>query len=512
MKTRLLLDLFDSLVCRTDPFRKCAPPLFAILLGLLSFGCEQRSQPEVEAKDPGTTVQEAPQTYGAPPVIEEAKPPVEATGQPKEVPVPPEVEPQPPAKEPTPSDPAAKGPGVAVGAPPPPDQPKTKFVRRSIGSPQTVAENTGKSEPDEAEGESSKEYHTVEVFYGTNRKPTGFREPNDFYGTERHREGPMQYGKIHVSIPLHHTVGVVERPKWYKLEFSEDPKKHVTLLDLEPMNPDAFFEGVDKKAASYPEKSALLFIHGFNVSFPSAIQRTAQIAFDLDFQGTALAFSWPSQAALEAYTIDQDNAIWSVPHLSRFLVDLQEKTEIEEIHIIAHSMGTRVLTQALAHARDEGFELKLNNVILAAPDIDADVFKDQILPKIRGFSQRLTMYSSSSDTALKVSQKIHGNDRLGLGGPHITSLEGMDTVNATDIDTSLLGHGYYGSQKVVVRDILNLVIRHLDPPHRDLIRGPLGAWDFKSIEVEPETPKSDSGTPAETPPGGDVSPGKPKEG
>lgn len=375
--------------------------------------------------------------------------------------------------------------GSTASAPPPPGP--WRYRSRSFDPSKAGPEpRRGEAKDAEAgaEDESSKEYHTVEVFYGTNRKPTGFREPNEFYGVERHREGPMQYGRINVSIPLHHTMGVVERPKWYKLEFSEDPKKHVVLLDLESLGKDGFFDAVGKKSSHASKNEALLFIHGFNVSFPSAIQRTAQIAFDLDFEGTALAFSWPSQAALEAYTIDQDNAIWSVPHLSRFLVDLQEKTDIDEIHVIAHSMGTRVLTQALAQARDEGFELKLNNVILAAPDIDADVFKEQILPKISGVAERLTMYASSGDTALKVSQKIHGNDRLGLGGAFLKPIAGMDTVNATDIDTSLIGHAYYGSHRLVVRDLLNLVVRHLDPPSRDLVKGPLGEWDFKEAALE----------------------------
>lgn len=396
--------------------------------------------------------------------------------------------------------------GSTASAPPPPGP--SRYRARSFDPSKAGPEprrGEAKEGESEAKDESSKEYHTVEVFYGTNRKPTGFREPNEFYGVERHREGPMQYGRIHVSIPLHHTVGVVERPKWYKLEFSEDPKKHVVLLDLEPLGKDGFFDAVGEKSSQAPKNEALLFIHGFNVSFPSAIQRTAQIAFDLDFEGTALAFSWPSQAALEAYTIDQDNAIWSVPHLSRFLVDLQEKTDIDEIHVIAHSMGTRVLTQALAQARDEGFELKLNNVILAAPDIDADVFKEQILPKISGVAERLTMYASSGDTALKVSQKIHGNDRLGLGGAFLKPIAGMDTVDATDIDTSLIGHAYYGSHRLVVRDLLNLVVRHLDPPSRDLVKGPLGEWDFKEEALEDagkaeETPAGESKeAPAETP-------------
>lgn len=400
------------------------------------------------------------------------------------------AEPVTPPPAPQPPAPAGTGTtGVSKGGKEETPAPQSAAPRyRPRGAPRSDApDDVVPGTPTGAE--SSKEYHTVGVYYGTNRKPTGSPGPNGFYGKERHREGPVGYGKIEVSIPLHHTIGVVERPKWYKLEFSEDPKKHVVLLKIEPLEREAFFTRVKESSGDGTARQALLFIHGYNVSFDSAIQRTAQIAFDLDFHGVPIAFSWPSQSSLGAYTIDQENAIWSVPHLSRFLIDLQEQTGIEEINIIAHSMGTRVLTQALANARDEGFSLKLNNIILAAPDIDADVFKEQILPKISGSAAKLTMYSSSSDSALKVSQKIHGNDRLGLGGPNLQVLNGIDTVNASGIDTSLLGHAYYGSHRLVVRDILNLVIRHLDPPERDLVRGPVGAWDFKPEQPDTEAEK-----------------------
>ncbi len=192
----------------------------------------------------------------------------------------------------------------------------------------------------------------------------------------------------------------------------------MTLLDLETLGKDSFFEAVDKKPRTRRNTRPFFSFTGSMSRFParsSEPPRSPSTSTSRDRP----RLQWPSQAALEAYTIDQDNAIWSVPHLSRFLVDLQEKTDIDEIHVIAHSMGTRVLTQALAQARDEGFDLKLNNVILAAPDIDADTFKEQILPKISGVATRLTMYASSGDTALKLSQKIHGNDRLGLGGPFL---------------------------------------------------------------------------------------------
>lgn len=327
----------------------------------------------------------------------------------------------------------------------------------------------------------SKDYHTVDVFYATDRKPAGANFHDKWYGKERNREGRVNYGKTEVSIPLHHRMGIVERPKWYKLEFSEDAKKHVVILKLNEMDSEAYFRELDREAGARPLKEALLFIHGFSVTFDEAVRRTAQISFDLDFGGVALTYSWPADGALSAYVADHGNALWSFPHLSDFLADLQEKADLDKIHVIAHSMGSEILGRALAKARDDGFNLDLNNVILAAPDIDADVFAEQILPKIRGTAQRLTMYASSGDAALKVSQELNGSDRLGLSGDWIKVLEGMDTVDASEIDTSMLGHAYYGSHRVVMEDLLNLIIKGLDPPGRRLVQGNQGQWNFLNL-------------------------------
>ncbi|MDF1825016.1 MAG: alpha/beta hydrolase [Verrucomicrobiales bacterium] len=465
-------------------------PLLALVVLFLA-GCDAPEVEEPPIKEPVevTPPPAAPET--APPVSEPAPPAPEPT-LPVPKPVPPAVVPPvAPAVEP-PAAPAVKPPVSVTDPPlqempvdvefPDPEPTLTTTLSPTRGSTSFTTRGVSQTTP-EVKEPSSKEFHTVDIFYGTNRKPIeGVGESsNGHYGGERHREGPMEYGKTTVSIPLHHQIGIVERPKWYKLEFSEDPKKHVTIMDLEKMDSDSFFSTVSSTAGDKPKNEALLFIHGFNVAFDDAIRRTGQIAYDLDFGGVTLTYSWPSQASLGAYTIDEANAEWSIPHLTQFLIDLQENTEIDKIHVIAHSMGTRVLSYALANAKDEGFDLDLHNVILAAPDIDGDVFKDQILPKLTDATDKLTMYASSDDTALKLSQSIHGNSRLGLSGASLLVMGGMDTVNASGIDTSMLGHGYYGSHKVVVTDIFNLIIKGLDPVKRELIPGSHGEWDFRNI-------------------------------
>lgn len=331
------------------------------------------------------------------------------------------------------------------------------------------------------EDKPTKEYHEVPVFYATDRKPKNSAVPGERYGVERHREGgPLEYGKAVVSIPFIHKTGVIERPAWWKLEFSEDPKKHVVVTALDKLDAAAFYGSVSEAATAASQNQALVFIHGFNVPFAAAIRRTAQVTYDLNFPGVALAYSWPSQGNLAAYTVDEDNAVWTVPHLVTVLTDLRKNTQVDKIHIVAHSMGTRVLTEALAVLHDRGEDLKLSNIILAAPDIDADVFTEQILPKIRTSAERMTMYASSADEALVISRKINGNNRLGLSDPQVLVALGIDSVDASGIDTSLLGHGYFGETKKVLQDLLGLVIEGKAPTERELTPGQHGEWKFAS--------------------------------
>lgn len=348
--------------------------------------------------------------------------------------------------------------------------------------PEMVAEEMPATSEEAADVEPTREYHTVDVYYATDRMRTGSVEPISYFNGQRNEvaigQSPLQYGKAEVTIPKTHTPGQVESPKWYKLEFWPDPRKHVTVATLTPMDSANFHDAVGTAAADAPQNQALIFVHGFNVSFDNAIRRTGQIAYDLDFPGVAMAFSWPSNGipALSAYTSDQNDADWAQLHLAQLLLELQVKSEIEKVHIVAHSMGSRVLAGALDLAAREGFHLELNNVILAAPDLDAETFTTQILPRIKDSSGRFTMYASSRDQALMVSRRVNGNHRLGLSGEDLTVVKGMETVDVSEVDTSLIGHGYYGSHKKVMDDLLAIFVSDRSAAQRGLHAGSRGEW------------------------------------
>ena len=135
------------------------------------------------------------------------------------------------------------------------------------------------------------------------------------YGPER---GKLELGTCEVSIPKLHEVGELESPSVLRLEFREDPNRHVVLLGIQPEPADRFFADLRECVGRSSQKSAFVFVHGYNVSFEDAARRTAQIAYDLKFDGAPIFFSWPSQAAILQYTVDENNVSWAAPHLLQF--------------------------------------------------------------------------------------------------------------------------------------------------------------------------------------------------
>ncbi|RFC49002.1 MAG: Esterase/lipase superfamily enzyme [Verrucomicrobia bacterium] len=359
--------------------------------------------------------------------------------------------------------------------------PKT-FPRPAV--PSAPAETAG-VEPGAEEAGGA--YSEVPVYFATDRKRTDSVQPDGRFGSERNPEGDhLSYGRAVITIPKTHQPGRVERPVWWRFEFREDARKHVTMMEPELMTPEVFYGRMRASITSAPQKELLLFVHGFNVPYADAMRRTGQIAYDLSFGGITFCYSWPSQGEFTKYPVDKENSEWTIPHLTKVLGDLQRETQFEKVHVIAHSMGARVISSALRNAREAGINLDLQNVILAAPDIDADIFREQILPKIKVSTRRLTMYASSGDQALNLSTQFNGSRRLGLSGDGLVVVPDlMDTVDASGIDTGLIGHSYYGSQGPVVEDLFKLVIKGLLPAQRKLIPGRLGEWDLPGVIPHP---------------------------
>ena len=320
----------------------------------------------------------------------------------------------------------------------------------------------------------------VDILYGTDRK----RNPKKvkwekYYTGER---GKLKYGVAQVSIPKTHVLGKMERPKhWWQ---RETIGKHVMITKLEDIDKKEFLEFLKRKLAYVKERDILIFIHGFNVTFASAIRRTAQISYDLKFKGVPMAYSWPSRGKVSEYMYDEASVQYAVPHLVAFLKSVIDKRGDANIHIIAHSMGTRLLTNALKEISFVYPEKHVfKNIILAAPDIDSDVFKESLFPYVRKTTDKITLYASSDDKALQASGALHGGTRIGQSGDNIFVFEGLDTIDASGIDTSMLGHSYFAEKDILIKDLKEVVHKSLPPKKRDTlieqIKARLEYWKFR---------------------------------
>lgn len=301
----------------------------------------------------------------------------------------------------------------------------------------------------------------VVVYYGTNREPTAasldHRHLTDYFTGKR---GPLRFGFCRVGIPEVHQVGRVERP-WSlgPLKFPEDPRKHFVLRRIDPASRDEFF-GTLKAAvdrAGEGRKSTFVFVHGYNVSFDAAAYRTAQLAADLDFEGPAILFSWPTQGRLEAYLGDAEAARLSASAIQEFLEGVAGESGAERIHIIAHSMGNLALTGALTRLALEhrgGGGPRFDQILLAAPDIDAEVFREEVVPHFPEYARNVTLYASKNDRALMSSRALRDDrPRIGEDVTLAGALHGVDAVDASAVDTSFLGHSYFGERSELIGDI-----------------------------------------------------------
>lgn len=334
-----------------------------------------------------------------------------------------------------------------------------------------------------------KNYATMRVFYATDRAAAldfANLPPAERYGGAR---GKLDYGVADVSIPREHVPGLLESPSVWRLEFREDPSRHVVLMSMIRRSGPLFFRELSERVARSDGHNAFLFVHGYNVSFADAARRTAQMAYDLSFDGAPVFYSWPSQASLTGYTVDESNIEWSTAHIKQFLVDFAEKSEAENLYLIAHSMGNRGLTRALQMLMLERPDLRgrFREIILAAPDVDAEVFRRDLVPALRQAGQRVTLYASSNDLALKASKEVHGYARAGDSGGGLVVLPGLETIDASGVDESILAHSYFVESKPVIRDILDLLRHNLPAGRREGLIGENGErgpfWRFRQGEV-----------------------------
>ena len=201
------------------------------------------------------------------------------------------------------------------------------------------------------------------------------------------------------------------------------------------------------------------------------------MSYDLKFDGAPVFFSWPSQGTYLGYTVDEANIEYARSDLTKFIIAFGRASTAEQIYLVAHSMGNRALASAVADVYRDAPEIKsrIKEVILAAPDIDADVFKRDIAPALIGDGQTVTLYASSKDWALRASKKFHGYVRAGDTGPSLTVVPGVTTIDSSEVETDFFGHSYFAESTSIIADIYDIIAGLLKPEQRTRLVAVTGA-------------------------------------
>jgi esterase/lipase superfamily enzyme len=255
-------------------------------------------------------------------------------------------------------------------------------------------------------------------------------------------------------------------------EQGEDPARHFTIMELQVLPQERFLALVRERlglSRAFKDQ-AVVFVHGFNTAFDHALYRAAQIAYDLQFDGAAFLYSWPSGGGVIGYAHDRESATQAEPFLKEFLTLVVAQTGAKRVSVIAHSMGNLPLLGVL---RELGPSLppgvRLNEVILAAPDVDRDVFSNLVAGLTR-YGRGITLYCSANDRAMSASRQFAGGvPRAGdvpADGPVI--VPGIDTIDVTGTSTDLLAlnHSTYAERSALLNDIGLLLQTGERPPEK----------------------------------------------
>jgi esterase/lipase superfamily enzyme len=320
------------------------------------------------------------------------------------------------------------------------------------------------------------------VWFGTNRKPA----PGGGFTGERH--DCVTHGRVEVFVPESHRFGEIGNAFWTRLLRFDLRDDRLRVQHVQNQDRDGFYSEIHQAMRAARESGeaphALVFLHGFNVTFADAAIRAAQIGFDLIVPGATAFFSWPSRGRVAAYPADEASIEASEQPITDFLVDFAASCGAEKVHVIAHSMGNRGLLRALqriaATAESRG-KLKFGQVFLAAPDVDRDLFLDlaRLYPE---HAERTTLYASDADLAVHLSSKLHDAPRAGYYKPY-TVAPGIDTVAVPDFDVDLLGHGYFAQAEALLHDIFDLMRHNVDPAKRQRVTAAVhegaGFWKLR---------------------------------
>jgi esterase/lipase superfamily enzyme len=279
---------------------------------------------------------------------------------------------------------------------------------------------------------------------------------------------------------------------------------------------------ISRRLALSPRKEVVLYVHGYHNSFADAVVTMGELCHFLGREFVCAVFSWPAGGTRGlnfGYNVDIESGEYAVEDLVKTIRIVATTPGVEKLHVLAHSRGNAILGAAMAELSAEAYMLgaslptylKLSNVVLMAPDVDADValskifkvFSDPDLPfrgapdpyaMFRSLSEfKVTIYASPDDKALAASGWLFGSmARLGrldaalLTPEQIAELRNWGEADVIQVRgiTDFFGHSYFVSNPEVSADIIAMVRYHLKPndPGRPLVEVTRPFWRIPPAE------------------------------
>lgn len=282
-----------------------------------------------------------------------------------------------------------------------------------------------------------------------------------------------------------------EKLTWGTVEVSESGLRLVG--DLKPLVPEipqrlAADETLDRIAGE--DLPVVMLVHGYNTSWSWAVKEAAQLALDLEDQGTRVVpvlYSWPS-GGLMRYPADENSASRSITRFTQVLDDVVERVPDGRVNLVAHSMGARVVSAAIHELwQREATQPQhhLGNIVLASADIDALEFQERYLLNVLASGARTTLYVTENDRALSLSERLHGGYRrlgqIGMREPH----DGLEVIDTGPLDRGATRHSTFRESPQALGDLAR-VLRGESCDTRGLVARDAG-WTFAP---PPDSPKA----------------------
>ncbi|MGI3213206.1 alpha/beta hydrolase [Roseovarius tibetensis] len=236
------------------------------------------------------------------------------------------------------------------------------------------------------------------------------------------------------------------------------------------------------------QREILFYVHGFNSLFEETLETTARLWHVTGRDALPVAYSWPAgNPGAFGYFKDRESGEFSVFHLKETLRLLKDVPGLERIHIVAHSRGSDVVTTALrelvieerAAGRNPLQTLKVETLILAAPDLDFSVVRQRLIAEHFGPAfGRITVYMNPNDGALGLAQLLMAGTRFGrlsfdaLGETEREIFRRIRNVHFVNVSavTGQSSHSYFRNNPEVLADLAKVITTGTPPesPSRNL--------------------------------------------